>query len=359
MRAALTLDIAPLFEPQWTGIPVFTRRLIQSLLRHGGIDLAFSYNLCAIDYPLVAQALRTETGTFMRTEFDRRAPEQHESIDPAVPMMFPTVKTAFAIAPREASVVHDMSTLFMPENHEEANVAHHLDHFTEEIASNEVTFCVSDATLAALTMACPSVAGRLRALYQYADWPEEFEIMDHNLPALGLGRYAVVVGTVEPRKNLTLLIDALTLPELARSGLRFIIIGRKGWKVDKFLAGLTEAERGKLIFSGFVSEFTKYRLIKHAAFMVYPSVYEGFGIPALEAMTLGKPILAARSSSLPEVIGDAGIYFDPLSRHDFAAGLAEMENPRLLAELGTRALKDSGAFGWQRMAQPVVDWLRS
>ncbi len=358
-RLKLTIDIAPLFEPQWTGIPVFTRRLVESLQRSRAMDLAFSYNLSAIPPALVAQTLRAGTGTFLLTAFDRQHPDDHKVIDPAIPLLFPSVKTAFGVTRREASVVHDMSTLFMPENHEPANVAYHLDNLAAELATNDVTFCVSDATAASLAMAFPSTAPKLRTLSQFADWPPEFPVMDHNLPAIGLGRYAVVIGTIEPRKNLGLLIDSLPLPELTRSNLRFIVIGRKGWKVDEFMAGLTDAQRSKIIFSGFVSEFTKYRLIRHAEFLVYPSLYEGFGIPALEAMSLGKPVLAARTSSLPEVIGDAGLYFDPLSTTDFCSALAEMENPARLAELSRRALKNSKAFGWKRMAQPVIEWLKS
>jgi glycosyltransferase involved in cell wall biosynthesis len=356
-RLKLTIDIAPLFEPQWTGIPVFTRRLIESLQRSRAMDLAFSYNLSAIPPALVAQTLRAGTGTFLRTTFDRH--HDHAIIDPAIPLLFPSVKTAFGVTRREASVVHDMSTLFMPENHEPANVAYHLDNLAEELASNDVTFCVSDATAASLAAAFPSTAAKRRTLYQFADWPPEFPIMDHNLPIIGLGRYAVVVGTIEPRKNLSLLIDSLPLPELTRTNLRFIVIGRKGWKVDEFMTGFTPAQRSKIIFSGFVSEFTKYRLIRHAEFMVFPSLYEGFGIPALEAMSLGKPVLAARTSSLPEVIGDAGLYFDPLSTTDFAAALAEMENPARQSEFSVRALKNAKAFNWRRMAQPVIEWLKS
>jgi glycosyltransferase involved in cell wall biosynthesis len=354
-RPKLTIDIAPLFEPQWTGIPVFTRRLIESLQRSRAVDLTFSHHLSAIDPALVAQTLRAGTGIFLRTAFDRH--HAHAIIDPAVPLLYPSVKTAFGIACREASVVHDMSTLFMPENHEPANVAFHLDNLAQELATNDITFCASDATAASLAAAFPSAAAKCRTLYQFADWPPEFAIMDHNLATIGLGRYAVVVGTIEPRKNLTLLLDSL--PQLAGSNLRFIVIGRKGWKVDGLMAALTAAQRSKIIFSGFVSEFTKYRLIRHAELLVFPSLYEGFGIPALEAMNLGKPVLAARTSSLPEVIGDAGLYFDPLSPTDFCAALAEMENPARLAELSRHAIKNSKAFNWRRMAQPVIDWLKS
>ena len=111
------------------------------------------------------------------------------------------------------------------------------------------------------------------------------------------------------------------------------------------------------MFSGFVSEFVKYRLLRHAEFLVYPSVYEGFGIPALEAMSLGKPVLASFTSSFPEVIGEAGIYYDPLSATAFAAAFAEITNLRRLEDLKKAALKGAAAFGSARMVQPVAEWL--
>jgi len=77
----------------------------------------------------------------------------------------------------------------------------------------------------------------------------------------------------------------------------------------------------------------------------------------VEALSLGKPVLAARTSSFPEVIGRAGLYFDPLSASDFAAALVEMESPAKIRELSALAEPQSRQFGWQRMAQPVLDWL--
>lgn len=353
----VTLDIGPLMETQWTGIPVFTRRLAQALLRHGGVDVEFSFQLTRIPEAEVLAAIRAGTGVHLRERFESDASAWGRPIDRESALLYPSVKDAFGVAAREASVVHDMSTLVMPEFHEEANVAHHMDRMAEELATNEAVFCVSAATEAALVAAFPSVAGRTRVLYQYADWPEHFALLDRNLPRLALGPYAVVVGTIEPRKNLGLLLKALETPELRHSPLRFVVIGRCGWKVHKFMASVSPEARERVLFSGFVSEFTKYRLIKGAQFLIFPSVYEGFGIPALEAMSLGKPVLCSFSSSLPEVVGDSGVYFDPLCTTDFAAAFAAISDRRQQTALAPVAVSRAEQFNWQRMAVPVAEWI--
>jgi glycosyltransferase involved in cell wall biosynthesis len=352
----LTLDIGPMLDNQWTGIPVFTRRLAEALLRDGRIDLSFSFNLTRIRNSRVEAAMKAGTGTFLRQDYEECSYGDCRPVDPGEPMLYPSVKKAYSVGVREASVVHDMSTLVMPENHEMANVSHHLDDLVEELESNETTFCVSEATKFALETYFPSLAGRTTLLYQYADWPPEFRTMDQNLPRLRIGRYAVVVGTIEPRKNLAILLRALTRPALDQSDLKFVIIGKVGWLVESFLSALTPAQKSRLVFSGFVSEFMKYRLIAHADFMVFPSLYEGFGIPALEALSLGKPVVAAKTSSFPEVIGEAGLYFDPVSADELADCLARMTHGAMLAQLASAAAGQSRQFSWRRMADPVVKW---
>ena len=355
-RPHLAIDIKPLLEDHWTGIPVFTRRLAHALLRDGRVELSFTHELCQIPSELALSALAAGSGSYFRDEVERRA-GQWEPPKVKSAIFFPSVKGEIEWPGRQASTVHDMSTLFMPENHDDANIAYHLDNFARELATNDVTFCVSESTRAALESAFPSTAGRTRVVPQYVDWPDSFAQMERNAPSLAFGRYAVVVGTVEPRKNLGLLLRALRTPEIERSPLKFIVIGKKGWLVDQFFADLTPAQRERVIFTGFVTEFVKFRLIRNAEFLVYPSVYEGFGIPALEAMSLGKPVLAAMTSSLPEIIGEAGLYFDPFSVKEFAAAFTEMQNPRKQAELAPHALAQARRFDAAAMARPIVDWL--
>lgn len=353
----LALDITPLLETHWTGIPVFTRRLLTALAAEGA-ELDFCVRLERLPPEAVWSAVRAGTGSILRGVWEATRLGEARPVDPALPLLYPSVKQAFGAASREASTIHDISTLVMPETHTEANVAFHLDPLREQLASDEVTFCCSEATRAALVAALPWMQAKARVLLQYVDWPATFASYERNLPPLALPRYALVVGTIEPRKNLGLLLRALADPRLARAGLHFVVVGRRGWGADRMLAQLSPAMRERVTFTGFVSEFVKYRLLKHAEFLVFPSVYEGFGIPAVEAMSLGKPVLAAMTSSFPEVVGEAGVYFDPFSVDEFIAAIAEISQPARLAELAPRALAQAAAFGPARMAAPVLDWLR-
>jgi len=354
----LTLDVGPLLDDVWTGIPVFTRRLIQALQRSEAVDLDFACDLVRLPPARVEMALRQGGGACLHealAEMQRGAPVR---VDFAAPILYPSYKPLKTHLKREASTVHDGSTLVMPENHVEANVAGHLDTFEEELDTDEVVFCVSQATRAALLTALPSYAAKTRLLPQYVDWPAEFPAMERNAPRLKLGRYAVVIGTVEPRKNLGLLLRALALPEIAKSDLGFVVIGKRGWLVDGFMETLTPGQRQRVRFTGFVTEFVKYRLIANAEFLVFLSLYEGFGIPALEAMSLGKPVLAARSSSFPEVVGGGGLLFDPFSVEEFAQRVLELSHPQRQAELAPLARAQSSSFTPARMAAPVLQWAR-
>ena len=356
-KPRLTVDITPMLEDEWTGISVFNRRLVQALEQSGRVALEYGIRTTRIAPAEARETIRHGSGAFLRGRLGERPMTAFETIDPTVPLLYPSVKENFGLARREASTIHDISTLVMPETHDQANVAYHLTPLREQLATDEVVFCVSEATRTALADTFPWAAPKTRLLMQYVDWPDDFELLDRNQPTVELGRYAVVIGTIEPRKNLDLLLRALEHPTVAASDLNFIVIGRRGWLADQALARLRPQAQSRVKFTGFVSEFVKYRLLKAAEFLILTSVYEGFGIPAVEAMSLGKPVLASLTSSFPEVIGDAGVYFDPFSVDEFAAALKEISDPRLVAELSPKAREQAASFTPERMAAPVLEWI--
>ena len=182
-KPPLTLDVGPLFEAQWTGIPVFTRRLVQALVMNGELELTFAHNLTRIADTRVFEAIRAGSGVYLADEFASGGEKEPEAADADAPVLYPSNKgRCSGLVAREASTVHDMTTLFMPDTHDEGNIAHHLDHLEAELRTDEAIFCISEATRASLIAAAPSIAERIRLIPQYVDWPESFELTERNLP---------------------------------------------------------------------------------------------------------------------------------------------------------------------------------
>lgn len=128
----------------------------------------------------------------------------------------------------------------------------------------------------------------------------------YNLP----NSYILCLSTVEPRKNMALLIKAFAnLVEKDKVGYQLVIVGRKGWKVDKLLEGISEKVMKKIIFTGFVDTEDLPMIYMMAECFVFPSIYEGFGMPPLEAMACGVPALVSDIDVAKEILGDSAFYF--------------------------------------------------
>ncbi len=125
-----------------------------------------------------------------------------------------------------------------------------------------------------------------------------------------LDRFVLHVGTLQPRKNIPVLIEAMA--RLDDSELKLVLVGGKGWLYDDIFRQVQALElAGRVIFTGYVPDDDLPLWYNAAELLVFPSVYEGFGLPVLEAMACGTPVIAANSSSIPEAVGDAGLLFDP------------------------------------------------
>lgn len=177
------------------------------------------------------------------------------------------------------------------------------------------------------------------------------------LARLGLapGRYLLAVASANPSKNLPRLVEAFgRLP--ATLGLRLVIVGGANPRV---FAGAAVPGGDRVVLAGAVDDAALKALYEQAQALALPSLYEGFGLPALEAMDCGCPVLAARATALPEVCADAALYVDPLSVDDIAAGLLRLATePALAASLRDAGRARAAALPWSAAAQRLLDELR-
>jgi glycosyltransferase involved in cell wall biosynthesis len=171
---------------------------------------------------------------------------------------------------------------------------------------------------------------------------------EYQLPA----RYLVTLGTIEPRKNLPRLVEALAALRRDDPGLRLVVIGAKGWLYEGFFRAIDAFDQADaVILPGYVPDEDLPALLGGALAAVQPSLYEGFGLPVLEAMACGTPVACSATSSLGEVAGDAAITFDPVEVDDMIAALQRLAaDPALRDSLREKGLRRAAQFSWARTA---------
>lgn len=166
-------------------------------------------------------------------------------------------------------------------------------------------------------------------------------------------RYILTVGSLIPRKNLETLFSAYHLLRERGATFRLVVVGPTAWKS----AGIFQRLRAlgieeDVLLTGFVADEDLPAFYSCASVFVFPSLYEGFGLPPLEAMACGTPVVASNTSSLPEVVGDAGLLVDPLDVHALAAAIDSlMADQELTTGLIERGFARAGSFTWERTAR--------
>lgn len=212
--------------------------------------------------------------------------------------------------------------------------------------------CISQATADDLVARFPATRGRTTTIPLAADarFTPDGERADVD------GRpYVLGVATLEPRKNMPRLVEAFAaLPDEVRGDRVLALAGTLGWETDETLAAARRhADVVRLL--GFVPDADLPALYRGADLFAYPSLYEGFGLPVLEAMRSGTPVLTSRVSSLPEVAGEAAVYVDPLDTSDIAAGLTSaLTDVGLRERLAADGLARAQRFSWERCAAETV-----
>lgn len=173
------------------------------------------------------------------------------------------------------------------------------------------------------------------------------------------GFYLLSLSTLEPRKNIDQLIKcfARLVREQGISNLRLVLVGARGWDYDRIFEAVDrfDVARDYIAFTGYVDDDDLAALYSGALAFVYLSLYEGFGLPPLEAMQCGIPVITSNRSSLPEVVGDAGIMIDPTDEDAVCQSILDVySNHELRERMGAASIERARQFSWERCTQQTI-----
>lgn len=171
--------------------------------------------------------------------------------------------------------------------------------------------------------------------------------------------YLLYVGTLQPRKNINTLIEAFKKVSETQKDWKLVIVGKKGWLYDdiyRLVTGLNLSD--KVIFTDYIPDEDIAALYSEAFCFVLPSLYEGFGIPILEAMSYGCPVITSFSSSLPEIGGDACMYLDPEDVNDLVGEIEALQDNKVREEMIKKGKERVKQFSWSKSAKETLEVIR-
>ena len=261
--------------------------------------------------------------------------------------------------------IHDMSLWTQASTHDDENVRRGKRRIPIMARKASMIIAPSEATRREIIEILRINPDRIRVISEAARTnmqPQTAETIAAVKAKYGiLGDYVLYTGTIEPRKNLLRLIRAYEeVLKGAESKPQLVVCGGRGWKDQEVFELIGELKLQQQVkFTGYVPDCDLPALYSGAMVFAYPSLYEGFGLPPLEAMACGAPVLTSATSSLPEVVGEAGIKVDPTDVHAIARELGRMiADQSLRLQLGQKGLERSRLFSWERAAnetQSVYD----
>lgn len=247
--------------------------------------------------------------------------------------------------------VHDLSFLTHPETHS-ASSRRHYERAIQTLRRARGVIVLSRHMRSALVERGLADPLRIAVVPNAAGLPGGGDSCEHRAwPS----PYALMVGTIQPRKNFELGARAFGASAFARRG-TLLIAGSLGYRGSEIIRSITATTGGRDVrFLGRVTDQTLARLLAQAEFVLMPSRDEGFGLPAVEAMSLGAPVIAARAGSLPEVVGDAGLLIDPDDADALTAAIDQLaEDAGLRARQTARGRARAATFSWERTARDTL-----
>ena len=350
-----------------SGIGMYTYELAKRMPR--GSNLEFTGNI----FNFLGRS--DNTGALSKIEMPVRVQKSmpygvFRRIWHAVPIrystMFPeadlTVFFNFIVPPRVKgkviTVIYDMTYLRFPETMNESNLRRIRGDIAYSAARSDVIVTISEFSKREIHELLQIPEGKIKIVYSAPSITEDRAEFSAIQKQFGVRKpYLLYVGTIEPRKNLERLIQAFDLLKREKQiPHQLILAGGGGWKTEEIHRAAEAAQfADDILFTGYLSSGEKNTLYQNADVMVFPSLYEGFGMPPLEAMLFGCPVVCSDAASLPEIVGEAAELVEPLDVRSIANGvwhvLSDSAYRNALIEKGTQR---ASRFSWGRSASRLI-----
>jgi len=311
----------------------------------------------------IRAVLRTYRNSLTKKEIESHQAtfEKYDLIHVPLPQNFHFVKD---IPAKYVVTVHDLTHRSHPEFHTRDNIKLSEAGMQQVKHKNAHLIAISQATKADIKKAFPEIDDdRISVIYEACNRSHFRPVPDGARLKTVLEKYSIpdlpyflTLSTLEPRKNLLRTIQAFD--QLKRGGanpdLILIICGKKGWKIDKLLHA-KNINYDNIYFTGFVDEADLPVFYSNALALCYVSLYEGFGLPPMEAMSSGTTVIYGDNSSMPEIIGDAGLPADAYDVADIKAQMLRVLDERLREELKIRAIQRAYQFSWLKTAWETLN----
>jgi glycosyltransferase involved in cell wall biosynthesis len=270
----------------------------------------------------------------------------------------PESSTPFTkLSNKKIITVHDIIPFYFPETFTKVTEYRYKLLLQRAINSSDRIITVSENTKNDLINKFKIPEDKIRVIPLAAN--ENFRKLDENETSKIKSKYNInfpfilYVGTLEPRKNIPNLLNAYY--KLKKQGInhKLVIAGGKGWKYKEIFETIEKLNlQNEVIFTGYVPDEDLPGFYNAADLFVYPSLYEGFGLPPLEAMQCGTPVITSNTSSLPEVVGAAGITVNPYDVDELANKMYEvLTNEDLRKEMSKKGLERAKLFSWKKCAE--------
>ncbi len=252
--------------------------------------------------------------------------------------------------------IHDLAFFYYPDEFLKKDLYKLSNWTTHSVRKARSIIAVSKNTKKDLLKFYNIASERVAVIYNGFEKTARSEAEDKNIEK----PYFLFTGTLQPRKNISFLIRTFAQFHKGQPQYKLVITGKKGWMYEEIFKEVERLQlKDSVIFTDYIEDTKLADLYKNAEIFILPSLYEGFGVPILEAMSFGCPVLCSYNSSLPEVGGDAAIYFDPFDEKDLLEKMNVLSgNKTLRRELTKKGFQQIKQFSWRKCAEETLQVIK-